>query len=118
MRLIIGAAIVLLASACGTKLDESLTDFEAGDCVINPGIGEYTELERVDCTEEGAVRVVGKFEISGYSDEYPGDSVMEMEANDGCPETMQWYLVPTEESWEKADDRLVVCFAEFDVVGP
>jgi hypothetical protein len=114
MRIFIGVLLLALAAGCGKTLDESLTNFEAGDCVVNPGIGEYTELERVECTEPGAVRVVGKFDVSGFSDGYPGDAAIEDEANERCPATMQWYLVPTKVSWEEVDDRLVVCFAELD----
>ncbi len=106
------ALIAGVTMACEATLDESLTDFQTGDCVMNPGFGEYEELDRVDCTEPGSVKVVGMFDIEGYSDEFPGNSAIDDEAYDGCPASMEWYLVPTKDSWEMVDDRLVVCFAE------
>ena len=105
------AAFFLVVIACEKVLDESLTDLEAGDCVGGVGLGDVAELDTVDCSEPGAFRVTNTFAITDF-DSFPGFNAIDQIADSRCALDASLWLVPTEESWNEADDRLVVCFAE------
>jgi hypothetical protein len=104
--LLVVAALAVFALACETVLDPSLTELEAGDCVRDPGA--VTEVQKLETVEADTLRVTKTFEITGH-DSYPGDLELQGIAIEGCSPAALW-LVPTEESWNKADDRKVVCF--------
>jgi hypothetical protein len=112
LRSLGGCALSITVSflvACGSELDESITEFEQGDCVLDPGGSEVLELEHVSCSEPGALKVIDQFDIVGH-DSYPGDPELASVAEEQCPFETTTYLYPTEVSWNEADDRLVVCF--------
>ena len=103
------ATLGIVAVACEAQLDPSLTELEVGDCVRDPGtVNEVQGMDTVDCSEPDALRVAKKFEITGF-DSYPGDSQVEAIAMEGCAPASLW-LFPTEQSWNEADDREVLCF--------
>jgi hypothetical protein len=103
-------ALLLVLTGCGTTLDESLTDLDVGECVKDPGqTGEVLELERVDCNAGNVLEVIDKFDVTEHEG-FPGDSALDAIAADGCPGATTTWLQPTRESWEGADDRLVICF--------
>ncbi len=115
-RLIIIAALagLVLVIACTGTLDPSITDFEVGECIKDPNVGfdqvEYfSSLDRVDCSEPGVVRATRVFQITQY-DEYPGDAAIDSLASSRCPFDAVLVFFPTQESWNGADDREVVCF--------
>lgn len=109
----VGIAALGVLAGCGDKtLDESFSDLEVGDCIADSTAQEVESVETVDCADEGALKVVGIFDIEGYGDDFPGIEVMDQEAVDGCPDTMDFYLIPLEESWEQVDDREVVCLEQ------
>lgn len=105
-------ALALLAAAC-SQLDASLTDLEPGDCVADPGTRFQIEsLDHVDCGDEDAVLQVSRvFTISGY-DEYPGFEVIDRLVDRDCTTDTTAVMHPTQESWERAGDREVVCFRD------
>jgi hypothetical protein len=103
-------ALLIGLAACQGQLDESLTDLQVGDCIKDPGVGVYESLEKTDCSEPNTLLVVGRYTVSGYGDIFPGAGTMEAEAGNGCPTIMKTYLGPTKDSWEKAGDRLIICF--------
>ena len=97
--------------ACKT-LDESLTNVKPGDCVVDPGlVDEVMELETVDCTAPGALKVLNTFELTSYT-EFPGDLELDTIADNSCHTDATVWMVPTKESWDFANDRLVACFEE------
>ncbi len=110
MKLVLGAvALGIFAIACQSQLDPSLTELEVGDCVRDPGaVSEVQELDTIDCTEPDVRRVTKTFEITGH-DSFPGDFEVNSIALEGCSPAPLW-LFPTEESWNEASDRLIVCF--------
>lgn len=83
---------------------------QVGDCILSPGfsVGEVATVEKVDCSQAGTIVVTHRFQLEG--DEYPGDVVVEEQTGAGCPDTTIYTFYPTQDSWEKVDDRLVVCF--------
>ena len=110
------AAVAGLVLACGSTLDESLTDLEVGDCVASPDSGaqEINSLDSIDCAEPGAIKVAQAFDLSGAS--WPGLGVIQGEVTAKCPATTAFTLDPTEDSWDNADDRAVICFVSADEV--
>jgi len=107
--LLVVAALGILALACEAELHSSLTELEVGDCVRHPGtVSEVQELKTIDCSEPDALHVIKKFEITGF-DSYPGLSEVEAIAIEGGAPAPLW-LFPTEQTWNEADDREVVCF--------
>ncbi len=105
--------VVAVLAGCGDKkLDESFSDLEVGDCIADSSAQEVESVDTVDCEQEGALRVVGIFDIEGYGDDFPGTGVIDVEAVEGCPEAMDFYLIPLEDSWEQANDREVVCLEQ------
>ncbi len=105
--------LLLALAACEATLDESLTELRTGDCVESPGTlaEEITSLEKTDCTGSNVLRVTNTFEMAG-SGSYPGDSAVEEAALSRCSPSSTVWLGPTEESWEQANDRQVVCFED------
>jgi hypothetical protein len=94
-------------------LDDSLTDLEVGDCIESPGLGvdEVDSVDAVDCGP-GTFRVIDRFQLEG--EDYPGDAALQDMIGSGCPIETVYTLGPTRDSWEKVDDRLVVCFVGVD----
>lgn len=101
--------------ACEDKLDESLTGFSVGECIQGSADSldgvEIESAEHISCDTPGALRVAAVFDVPG-GDDWPGADAMDQAALEGCPGDSVTYLAPTEESWEKAEDREIVCLAE------
>jgi hypothetical protein len=110
---LLAACVTLLLVACGDEvLDDSLTDLEVGDCIESPGSSiEVDSVDQVDCGP-GALRVIDRFDLEG--EEYPGDAALQDMIGSGCPIETVYTLGPTRDSWEKVDDRPVVCFIGVD----
>ena len=112
-RAIIVAVLAALSVvvACG-GLDSSLTDLEVGDCVKDPDLSveaeEVGSLDHVDCSEANTLRVTEVFDITGY-DDYPGDETIDSIVSSRCSIDAT-ILFPTNDTWNQADDREVVCF--------
>lgn len=104
------AILGLLLVACAPQLDASLTDLEKGDCVEDPGFAfQVDSLKYVDCDEEGVLKVTSVFQIKGY-DEWPGQAAIDRVVDRQYTFDTTAAMYPTEESWNSADDRDVVCF--------
>ncbi|MDO5720550.1 MAG: septum formation family protein [Actinomycetaceae bacterium] len=127
------ATIALLAAGCSS----TVFDLETGNCLnfpddtdINQGF-ELSTVDIVECTESHQAEVVGTLRVSDNDfpdvekDAFPGQAALEEKANDTCLTSFNSYvgtdydsseldlfpLTPTEESWNKADDRTIVCVA-------
>ncbi|HUF53431.1 MAG TPA: hypothetical protein VMR52_06630 [Dehalococcoidia bacterium] len=84
-----------------------------GDCIESPGfdVAEVDSVDDVECGP-GALEVVARLQLEG--DEYPGDDAIQGMIGEGCPVETVYTLGPTQDSWEKVDDRRVVCFMRID----
>jgi hypothetical protein len=113
MKLLAASVVVilfcLLAVACESKLDPSF-DLKVGDCIEPAGLAEQYSVKHVSCSAPGALRVVAVFDAS-YKD-WPGQGVIEAEADRRCPSSAASYFVPTKKSWEQGGDREIVCLVE------
>lgn len=123
----------LIAAGCSS----TVFDLETGNCLNFPAdsdLNESFELSTVDiveCNEPHQGEVVGTLQVSGSDfadteeDAFPGQSVLEEKAADTCLSAFEEYigidydsseldmypLTPTDESWNKANDRTIVCVA-------
>lgn len=106
-RLFVGLATVVIVSGCS----KSVAAFAVGECYAEEGLqtGEY---EKLDCTDASAdYEVVGIVDVGDpASDAYPGDEAISARRSE-CPADTEFTLVPTQETWEQADDDDLVCLA-------
>ena len=110
------------------EADESLV----GACLAFPAdVGEeIAAFPRVDCAEPHSHEVFAVVESEQAS--YPGFEALEAEAQVACLEAFEPYvgispfdselfyewIVPTLDSWDRADDRQIVCVAGSDNGSP
>lgn len=92
-----------------------------GDCINDAAEDEVTDVEALDCALPHDYEVFSDFELEG--DTFPGDEQVQTLAEDGCLQAFPAfagiayddsvldinYFLPTQESWETGDDRLVSC---------
>lgn len=112
--------IALLAAACG---GQSAFELEVGDCFDDPS--NFEEVETVpatECSQPHDNEVYGNYDIAEAT--WPGQSVVEDWADETCYEAFETYvgtsyqtssldfgwLIPTQTSWDRLDDRTVTCF--------
>lgn len=124
--LIAGSMVVMGLSGALTACskDVAANDLAVGDCTNDDLSGAVGEVDTVDCAESHTAEVFAIFDIEG--DDFPGTSEIQAQANEGCngrrfedyvgtpytqSEIYSTYLVPTEETWNEADDRTVICLA-------
>lgn len=98
---------------------------EVGDCLNLPSEEDFEvqSVEGVPCTQAHSSQAYAIFDLTGFSDAYPGLAAFEEQAYEGCYERFQsfvgipfeqselylGYLWPTEDSWADLDDREIVC---------
>lgn len=124
LAVLAGLGLVGTLAAC----QQQVATVDVGECLDSASLeGEITEIPTVDCTESHDAQVVGKFELA--DGDFPGDDAIYDEAEAQCvvlfeefvgisweessvPQ-MSW-VPPSEETWNQADDREVICIAELD----
>ena len=102
-------------------------DLRVGDCFNDSGLDtpEVGEITRVDCGSPHDAEVLGRPTLSGAPGApYPGDDEIDRASDEVCLREFATYVgidfqesmwefgsyLPTEETWSKYDDRLVVCY--------
>jgi hypothetical protein len=115
------AAMFVLA-ACGD--DVPANEVEVGQCTNQDLSGQVGEVDTVDCEDAHTAEAYAVFDIDG--DDYPGSEEVARLATEGCTgdrfeeyvgvsyaesEIFSTNLAPTEQTWNDADDRTVICFA-------
>jgi hypothetical protein len=96
---------------------------QIGDC-IGADVGvEVESVQGVPCDSPHQYEVYHRFEIASEDSVYPGQSVIDTEAEQGCLAAFEGFvglsyeasiydfatLTPTVESWDELDDREVLC---------
>ncbi|WP_413451987.1 septum formation family protein [Georgenia phoenicis] len=120
----VAAALTLLGTAGCTM--NSVLDLEVGDCVNLDDLqgDEVSTVKALDCSEEHDGEIFGEHVFSG--DEYPGEATVQEESDAACTEQFEEFmglpyleselyfvsLYPSEESWDKADDRTSLCIVQ------
>ncbi len=121
-KLLVGGALLALLMGLTACSDTPANEFEAGECTNDDLSGSIGEIETVDCDEEHTGEAYAQFDIDG--DEFPGVDEVSTEAQERCfgdlfedyvgtPYSesvfLAQFLAPSEDSWEQADDRTVIC---------
>lgn len=112
-------------SACSGLLGSQVATAEVGACANYSDLtGEITDIKTVDCTEEHDSQFVHKFDLP--DGDFPAD--IDTLAEEGClagfaefvgtdydsSELLLTYIKPTEQTWDQANDREVLCVAYLD----
>lgn len=118
----IAAALVVGGLGLTACSSTPANDFEAGECTNDDLTGTVSEIETVDCDEVHTAEAFAQFDLEG--DDFPGVDETQTQANEGCfgdrftdyvgvPYVESIYdgfgIAPSEDSWNDADDRTVIC---------
>ena len=109
-----------LLTSCTTT---SVLALRTGDCLVNPQGDTITEVTRRDCSEPHDAEVIGTSTVT--ADELPDQASLDAQARQDCLAAFADYIgrsyedsdlelrwwVPTQESWDQADDRSITCLA-------
>ena len=122
--MIAGALIVLALGLSACSKEVSANSLEVGDCTNDDFTGAVGEVDTVDCADSHTAEVFAVFDVDG--DDFPGTADIQSQAAEGCncdrfseyvgtpyeeSEIYTTFLVPTEETWNEADDRTIICLA-------
>lgn len=126
----------LMSAASGAGGSDDVMNLSVGDCFTEAEMntamsgGEVSEVPVVDCAESHDSEIFFSHQITG--DAYPGDEAVGVEAEEVCygdnftnfigvsyaeSEIYAAYLTPTQESWDQADDREVLCYVTTSTTG-
>jgi len=121
MKIAFVAAVALVVSvACGSG---NVFELKIGQCFDDPDeMGAVSDVEVVDCDKAHDNEVFALFDMP--DGDFPGVSVVEQAASDGCYDAFESYvgidyassvlaaswLTPTPRSWDEGDHE-VVCIA-------
>lgn len=132
LLLAVGAAAGSLAGCSGSSKGSGTSVFrvKAGECFLPPAKvqAELTSLNRVPCTsghtQEAYAVVAYNGGGSGFTDSYPGDTVLKTYADGVCAQKFSsyvgidyqdstlffTYLLPSARGWQQSHDRNIICF--------
>jgi hypothetical protein len=117
------ALLVGLGTSCGGLLDDEVATADVGDCITNDIAGAVGEFDVVDCDETHTAELIFKFDMP--DGDFPGAEAISAEAQEQCTgsnfedyvgldyassEIVVLPVTPTEQTWNEADDREVLCF--------
>ena len=112
-------AAVLLAACSKTVAAQA----DPGDCIEELESGSVEELEKVDCDESHVAEVFAVLDLD--DGDFPGTDEVTSLAAEACLDEFEDYvgvayndseyeifpIAPSEESWNDAEDREVICLA-------
>jgi hypothetical protein len=125
------AVVAVLVVAAVVRESGSVRDVDAGDCFLDPGAGDVSRLDTVDCSEPHDFEAFARVTLDGA--EYPGDFEVVFAALERCLDEFEPYVgtpvefseyladafVPTEASWENGDrEALCIVFQADDELRP
>jgi hypothetical protein len=132
LLLAVAASAGSLAGCSGSSSGGGTSVFhvKAGQCFLPPSKvqAELTSLKRVSCTsghtQEAYAVVAYTGSGSGFTDSYPGDTVLKTYADGVCAQRFSsyvgvdyqdsslffTYLLPSARGWQQNHDRNVICF--------
>jgi hypothetical protein len=142
MRRVLGTTLVavgLAAAGCGNEVQQDTTrdtsgeitesgeigafKIQLGDCLTGSVSGQVESVEGIPCDQPHQNEVYHAFDIAEGDGAFPGDDLVQQQADEGCLAAFQGFvgldfpssvyeistLVPTEQSWGSLDDREVLC---------
>lgn len=124
---IAGALVVLLfmlgLTACSKKV--AANDLAVGDCIKDEDTLNSADVESIDCSDDHVFELIGKFDVD--DGDYPGADELTSQGTERCQgdlfeqyvgvpyvESAEVYadpVPPSEETWNDADDRTILCVA-------
>lgn len=120
-RILTATVLALLASGGLAGCGSSVIDLKVGDCLDLPedSTGQVSSVRTTQCDSEHGAEVFHTLDIQGEA--YPAD--LDDQATNGCLAAFEPYvgvpyaesaldirtLAPTQDSWDKQDDRTVAC---------
>ncbi|MGI9032812.1 MAG: septum formation family protein [Acidimicrobiales bacterium] len=126
LALAIGVAgVVTVVSRTGSARGVKYTELRPGDCLEKPD-NTFVRADRVVCTKDHDLEVFALIDDPApRSAKYPGQQILEREANVACPPQFQSYVgvpfdqssltvlfyVPTKTNWEGGNRRLLCTVA-------
>ncbi|UFU05925.1 septum formation family protein [Ruania halotolerans] len=122
------AGVAISMTACG-MLGGEVATAEVGECAQLADLqsDEITEIPTVDCSEEHDAQFFHKFDLP--DGDFPGTDGVQTAAEEGCLGTefenfvgtsyeesalYANFIGPTQETWDQADDREVLCIVFLD----
>lgn len=117
---IAGVGLIGSIAACS----QQVATVDVGACAQSADLqGDITDIPTVDCTEEHDAQFVGKFDLD--DGDFPGEDAIRTAAEEGCTSAFEEfvgiaysdstlpvdlnYIAPTQETWDSANDREVLC---------
>jgi hypothetical protein len=91
-------------------------DIRVGDCfnvppeLKDPDTGDWIEVQLVPCSVDWQYRALNAFTVESSIFSL---SLFEQEVVDKCHRLFDWYLKPTQETWDTGD-RQIMCLQERD----
>jgi hypothetical protein len=97
---------------------------EVGDCLNLPSeLNEVESVEGVPCSQAHSAQAYAVFDLTGFSDAFPGSAAFDEQSDAGCLDNFKSFvgvsyeqselymltLEPTGESWVQVDDREIIC---------
>jgi hypothetical protein len=97
---------------------------EVGDCLNLPSdLNQVQSVEGVPCGQAHSAQAFTVFDLTGFSDVFPGSAAFDEQSDAGCLGAFKGFvgvpyeqselyvtaLEPTEESWVQGGDREIVC---------
>jgi hypothetical protein len=125
-KIVVALVVVGLGLTACSDAEVTANDLEAGDCVEDQDTLNSTEVDSIDCDESHAFEVIGKFDVDD-ADEYPGADELSAQGDERCQgdiyseytgedfdpagEYLATSVYPSQETWDEADDRTIICLA-------
>jgi Septum formation len=122
---IAGAVVVLGLGLTACSKEVAANDLEVGDCIVDEDTLNSTDVEGIDCEEDHVFELIGKFDVD--DGDFPGDDELSTQGQERCTgdifeeyvgvpyvESAEVYATPvppSEETWNEADDRTILCVA-------
>jgi hypothetical protein len=124
--------IVFIGTAIAGGFDDEsvdVYDLDVGDCVNVPddaGRAEISRLDELECSQPHDAEVFAVDDVTIDDDDYPGEAAVTAAVEDACTGEVfagyvgrgylesrldVYYLIPTEQMWERADARSYMCMA-------
>lgn len=124
----VGLIVIAVAAVfgIGALLDSSepVDSLAVGDCLTDPGLGDFDRVETTSCGEPHDWEVYLSTTATGFGSIYPGDVALATHIDNRCYESFDAYvgapyqeslyiydfLFPTVDAWD-AGDRAFLCIA-------
>jgi hypothetical protein len=124
--------LIGLVAASGCSKDVQANELDVGACVADEDPPYPAEIYTVSCDDEHGFELIAKFDLEG--DDYPGDDEVRTDAEEGCQgdrfteyvgetyddaaDVVVTPIPPSEDTWDGAADRTVLCFAHAPDAAP